>query len=248
MAQSQQDNRPLGPAVEPRPALTPEHKHFHGEHVTLRPLAPSDLDALLPLISGPDKAWLFDYMPDGPIPASSGGQDTYRAVFASKCASKDPLFFSVLVKGQVLGWIAIMRIDAGNGVAEIGHVMFSPPLQRTAAATEAVYLLARYVFEDLRYRRLEWKTNDLNEASKRAAVRLGFTWEGRFRAHMVAKGRRRDTVWFSMIEEDWFGRDGKGGAGEALKRWLDEANFDSEGKQRKKLEDMRRDVVGGVCA
>ncbi|KAL0261806.1 hypothetical protein SLS55_003238 [Diplodia seriata] len=244
MAGSQRDGRPLGPMVEPRPALSPDRRHFQGRHAMLRSLAPSDADTLFPLISGLDNAWLFDYMPDEPVTTSTRARESFDAAIARKSVSKDPLFFAVLVDGQVLGWLSLMRIDAANGVAEIGHVLFSPPLQRTAAATEAVYLLARYVFEDLRYRRLEWKANDLNEASKRAAVRLGFVWEGRFRAHMVAKGRRRDTAWFSMVEEDWFGNDGKGGAGKALERWLDEANFDDDGKQRRKLEDIRKDVIG----
>ncbi|KAF9632177.1 hypothetical protein BFW01_g3039 [Lasiodiplodia theobromae] len=248
MTQTPETTRPLGPVVEPRPVTRPEHRTFQGKHVTLRPLAPSDADALFPLISGPENAWLFDYLPYGPFPSSPDGQDLFRTQVANQCASKDPLFFAILVNDRVLGWSAFMRIDAANGVVEVGHLLFATPLQRTPAATETIYLLAQYAFEDLRYRRLEWKANNLNEASKRAAARLGFVWEGLFRAHLIVRGRRRDTVWFSMVEADWFGEEGKGAAREALSLWLDGANFDGEGKQRRRLEDIRRELVNGAEA
>jgi RimJ/RimL family protein N-acetyltransferase len=126
-----------------------------------------------------------------------------------------------------------MRIDVPNRVVEVGNVLFTPALQATTAATEAMYLMARHAFEDLGYRRYEWKCNDLNAPSKRAAVRLGFTYEGLFRQHMVVKGRNRDTAWYSMLDGEWPAI--KAG----FERWLDPVNFDGEGRQRRTLEECR---------
>ena len=117
-----------------------------------------------------------------------------------------------------------MRIKPAHGVVEVGNMLFSPALQRTRAATEAMYLMARHVFEDLGYRRYEWKCNALNEPSRRAALRLGFTFEGIFRQHMVVKDRNRDTAWFSMLDHEWPARK------RAFEAWLDPDNFDGAGK------------------
>lgn len=123
---------------------------------------------------------------------------------------------------------------------EIGWVLFSPALQRTTGATEASYLLLKYAFEELGYRRVEWKCNALNEGSRRAAERLGFVFEGVFRQHMVVKGRNRDTAWFSMLREEWDCR----GVKEALEDWLAEDNFDESGAQRRSLEGIREGLLG----
>ena len=112
---------------------------------------------------------------------------------------------------------------------EIGHILYSPRMQRTIGATEAQYLFASYVFDTLGYRRYEWRCDDLNEASKRAAARLGFTLEGVFRQHLIIKGRNRDTAWFSMLDSEWPARRS------AFERWLDPANFDAEGRQKASL-------------
>jgi RimJ/RimL family protein N-acetyltransferase len=128
------------------------------------------------------------------------------------------------------GWASYMRIKPLQGVIEVGNVMFSPALQRTAAATEAMYLMASHVFDHLGYRRYEWKCNAENLPSRRAAQRLGFTFEGIFRQHMVVKGRNRDTAWFSMLDHEWPARK------RAFEAWLDPANFDMEGKQRRSLD------------
>jgi RimJ/RimL family protein N-acetyltransferase len=126
-----------------------------------------------------------------------------------------------------------MRIDAANGVAEVGHIWFGPSLQRTTAATEAIYLFADYVLTDLCYRRFEWKCNDLNAPSRRAAERFGLTYEGTFRKHSVVKGRNRDTAWYAMTDDEW----------PAIKRgfeaWLDPANFGGDGNQLRSLEACR---------
>jgi GNAT acetyltransferase-like protein len=130
---------------------------------------------------------------------------------------------------RAAGWASCMRIEPAHGVVEVGNIMLSPSLQRTTAATEAMYLMARHVFEDLGYRRYEWKCNALNEPSRRAALRYGFTFEGIFRQHMVIKSRSRDTAWFSMLDHEWPARK------RAFEAWLDPANFDIEGRQRSSL-------------
>src|SRR4051812_43009367 len=126
-----------------------------------------------------------------------------------------------------------MRIAPPNRFIEGGNVLFSPPLQGTTLATEAMYLMARHVFETLDYRRYEWKCNDLNAASKRAALRFGFTFEGIFRQHMIIKGRNRDTAWYSMLDSEW------PTVRAGFERWLDPGNFGDEGRQRARLEDCR---------
>jgi RimJ/RimL family protein N-acetyltransferase len=122
-----------------------------------------------------------------------------------------------------------MEIRPAAGVIEVGHILYAPALQRTAAATEAIYLAARLVFEELGYRRFEWKCNDLNAASKRAALRFGFGFEGIFRQHNVVKGRNRDTAWFAMLDGDWPARK------TAFETWLRPDNFDAGGGQRTTL-------------
>lgn len=153
-------------------------------------------------------------------------------------ASEDPLYFTVIDKatGKVAGRQTLMRIDAANGVIEIGHIHWGPLMQRKPAATEAQYLFMRYIFDDLGYRRWEWKCNNRNEPSKRAALRFGFKPEGVFRQNMVIKGENRDTAWFSIIDKEW----------PALKRaydaWLDPANFGKDGQQKRRLEEFRADL------
>jgi len=141
------------------------------------------------------------------------------------------LFFAAVdpATGRAEGRLALMRIDPANGVIEIGHILFGPRLARTRAATEAVFLLTRHIFDDLGYRRFEWKCDDRNEPSKRAALRFGFTPEGVFRQHMVVKGESRDTAWFSMLDREWPARK------RIFERWLDPDNFDEAGWQRTPL-------------
>jgi len=152
----------------------------------------------------------------------------YRAWLESVAAGEDPLFHAIVegASGKPVGVAAFMRIDRANGVIEVGNINYSPLLQRTPAATEAMFLMMRRVFDELGYRRYEWKCDALNAPSRAAALRLGFRYEGLFRQAVVYKGRNRDTAWFSIIDGEW----------PALKRayqeWLLPTNFDAEGRQR----------------
>lgn len=177
---------------------------------------------------GEAHALLWQYLGDGPFP---GNRDAFDQHLERKAAATDPLFYAILDRatGRTLGHAALMRIEPGDLCVEVGHVLYSPALQRSPQATEAMYLLARYVFDDLHYRRYEWKCDSLNEPSRRAAVRLGFTYEGTFRQHKIVKGLNRDTTWYSMIDNEWPLRKA------AFERWLDPANFDADGQQRVRL-------------
>lgn len=162
------------------------------------------------------------YLPYGPFAAEA---DFLRWLGAT--ASDDPLFYTIIANNLSgpAGLIALMRIDAPNGVLEIGHVHFSRVLQRSPPATEAVFLLLSHAFDDLGYRRVEWKCDAAHMGSRRAAERLGFGLEGAFRQHRVVKGRNRDTTWFSILDREWPEKKS------AFVRWLDPSNFDVEGRQ-----------------
>lgn len=153
--------------------------------------------------------------------------------------SSDPLFFAIvdLRTGHAVGTCAYMRIDAANGVMEIGHLAYSPLLQRSPVASEAMFLLMKHAFE-LGYRRYEWKCDALNQASRKAAKRLGFTYEGTFRQAIVYKGRNRDTAWFSIIDSEWPALKA------AYETWLDSANFDDQGRQIQRLSDLTAAALG----
>ncbi len=153
------------------------------------------------------------------------------AWISATCLGDDPLFHTIIDtrSNKSVGIAALMRIDPSNGVIEVGHIHFSPLLQRKPAATEAIYLLMKRVFDELGYRRFEWKCDALNAPSRAAAERFGFQFEGIFRQAIVYKGRNRDTAWFAMIDEDW------PRIKQAFERWLDPSNFDAEGKQRTSL-------------
>jgi RimJ/RimL family protein N-acetyltransferase len=157
--------------------------------------------------------------------------DAYRAWLTTMTAGDDPFFHAIidLASGRAVGVASYLRIDPPQGVIEVGHINFSPRLQRTRAATEAMYLMMQRVFAELGYRRYEWKCDSLNAPSRAAARRLGFTFEGVFRQALVYKGRNRDTAWFSIIDAEWPTR------AEAFERWLDPANFDAAGRQRRSL-------------
>jgi RimJ/RimL family protein N-acetyltransferase len=169
---------------------------------------------------------LWDYLPYGPF-----DREEWHEWFAESAASTDPLFFALVVQGIPVGQASYLRIEPDHGVIEIGHIALGPALQRTAAATEAMFLLARHAFDDLGFRRLEWKCDALNARSRRAAERLGFTFEGIFRQHMIVKGRNRDSAWFSIIDKEWPARR------RAFEHWLDPENFDRAGRQLKPLGD-----------
>lgn len=176
----------------------------------------------------------FRWLPEAP-PAD---RDGFRAWVEKVAASEDPLFYAVIDKasGRVAGRQTLMRIDAANGVIEIGNIYWGPLVSQKPAATEALYLFAKHVFDDLGYRRFEWKCNDDNLPSKRAAARFGFHAEGVFRQHLVVKGLNRDTAWFSIIDKDWVALK------PAYEAWLSPANFDAEGKQKRRLEEVRAEI------
>ncbi|MBN9070453.1 MAG: GNAT family N-acetyltransferase [Rhizobiales bacterium] len=213
----------------PRPARIP----LEGRYVRLEPLdAARHGDGLFLASSVPDAEKLFRWLPDLP-PADRAA---FQPWLDKAEASEDPLFFAVIDKasGKVAGRQTLMRIDAANGVIEIGNIYWSPLMARRPAATEAQFLFMRHVFDDLGYRRYEWKCHNDNAPSKRAAERFGFRFEGLFRQHMVVKGGNRDTAWYSVIDKEW----------PTLRRgymdWLDPANFDSAGQQKRRLEDFLR--------
>lgn len=164
----------------------------------------------------------WTYLPYGPFAAP----DDYRAWVRAAAAGGDPMFFAIVdaVAGKAVGVASYLRMDPNNGVIEVGHLNFAPPLRQTPAATEAMYLMMEKAFA-LGYRRYEWKCNALNEPSRRAALRLGFSFEGVFRQAVVAKGRNRDTAWYAVIDRDW------PPVQAAFRRWLDPANFDAAGRQ-----------------
>lgn len=215
-----------------QPCPMPDHRPLTGRFVRLEALdVARHGDDLWAALQGPDPA-LWDYLPYGPF--------TERAAFdawlGGNADSRDPLFYAVidLASGHALGLFSYLRITAQDGSIEIGHVAFGAPMQRTPGATEAVYLLARHAFDDLGYRRLEWKCDAANARSMRAAERFCFSHEGLFRQHMVRKGRNRDTAWFSIIDGEWPARR------EAFEGWLSADNFDEAGRQKQRLEAFRQ--------
>ncbi|KAK2750296.1 hypothetical protein FQN55_002443 [Onygenales sp. PD_40] len=234
----------LGPMVPDIPAIPPTHKILTGRTVTLEPLSPAHSSDLFACLGGAENARIWDYMSDGPF----FDEPTFANYISKLAQSQNPLFFAIIdhhssnnnpgssiSSRKATGLISLMRIDIPNRVVEIGYVTFSSLLRRTTAATETIYLLLKWVFEELHFRRCEWKSNDLNGASKRAAERLGFVFEGLFRQHMIRKGRNRDSAWFSMLDGEW-----EGGVKRAFEGWLDEGNFDGEGRQKRGLEEFRR--------
>jgi len=172
---------------------------------------------------------IWTYLPYGPFQDFNG----FRDWLANYCLSNDPLFYTIieLASGKVLGLTAYLRINPAEGVIEVGHLIFSPRMQRTAVATEAMYLMMKRAF-DMGYRRYEWKCDSLNAKSRAAAERLGFRYEGLFRQDRVYKGRSRDTTWFSVIDREWPALE------EKFVRWLDPRNFDEGGRQKRALREV----------
>ena len=227
------DAMPIGPVVDTAPARRPERTSIHGRTVTLVPLdAAAHGDALFAGTQGEDGDRLWQYLFEGPFPDRAAFEVHLRKI----AASSDPLFFAIVdsATGSAVGYASYMRIEPVHRVIEVGSILYTPRLQQTTMATEAMYLMARHVFEDLGYRRYEWKCNALNEPSRRAALRFGFTFEGIFRQHMIVKGRNRDTAWFSMLDSEWLLRKAN------FERWLDPSNFSTEGKQKFSLSQLNK--------
>jgi RimJ/RimL family protein N-acetyltransferase len=221
-------DQPVGPLVETKPTRRPERTALRGRFVRVVPLeAEHHLDDLFACMGGTQHASLWTYMFDGPF----ADRAAFTEALKKRQASDDPLFFTIIDadSNRAVGIASYMCMEPAHRVIEVGGIVFSPDLQRKPGATEAMYLMARHVFEDLGYRRYEWKCGALNAPSRRAALRLGFTFEGLFRSHMIIKGRNRDTAWFSIIDSEWPARKA------AFEAWLASENFDANGMQKRSL-------------
>lgn len=222
-------NQPIGfplPHWQPRP--WPARKTFIGRYTRLEPLdVAQHAKALYNAYTQTGDDALWTYMFYGPF-ASLADFEWY---LQQQCLGDDPLFYTIIdpQTATAVGLASLMRIVPTHGVVEVGHITYAPSLQKTPAATEAMFLLMQHVFDELGYRRYEWKCDSLNEPSRRAALRLGFTFEGVFRQALVYKGRNRHTAWFSLLDSEW------PAVKQGFNRWLDAANFDATGQQRHSL-------------
>jgi RimJ/RimL family protein N-acetyltransferase len=209
----------------PAPAKLPQRVVLDGRYVRLEPLAATHAADLYRAAAGEDQR--FAYLFEDP-PASGAAMAEWVARAAAK---DDPLYFAVIdaATGRAEGRQSLMRITPEHGVIEIGGIYWGPAIARTRVTTEALFFHARHAFDELGYRRFEWKCNNLNEPSKAAARRFGFTFEGVFRQHMIVKGRNRDTAWFSMLDSEWPRLRAE------YERWLDPANFAADGTQKTRL-------------
>lgn len=224
--------QPIGPALPDwRPPPRPLQQSLVGRFCTVEPLVVARHARDLYAANSLDQEQrMWTYLFSGPYASF----DEYERWLAERAPGTDPLFqaFVSNATGRAVGLGAFMRIDPAAGSIEVGHIAMSPLLQRSPAATEAMYLMMRHAFE-LGYRRYEWKCDSLNEKSRRAAERLGFTYEGLFRQAIVYKGRSRDTAWYSIIDQEW------PRVRDAFERWLAPANFDATGQQRQSLAGIR---------
>jgi RimJ/RimL family protein N-acetyltransferase len=217
-----QTGQPVGLPVDPTPAPRPGPVTLKGRYGRLEKLTPAHAADLWAAFAGHDQVWTY-ISTDGPFATAA----EFVPFLEKRAAADDPYAYAIIdPSDRAVGYLTLLRIEPAMRVIEVGHVLYSPALQRTPLGTETQYLLARYVFETLGYRRYEWKCNALNAPSWRAALRYGFTYEGTFRQHIIAKGRNRDNAWFSMLDGEWPARKRN------FERWLAPDNFDSEGRQK----------------
>jgi len=223
--QHPQTGQPVGAPVDDRPAARPGPVTLAGRFGRIEKLKPEHAPALWEAVQSHDRIWT--YMPSyGPFPDAAA----FAKWVAARTTLADPYAYAIIDgDGRAVGVFSLMVIRLEHRVIEVGHVVYSPALQRTPLATEAQYLIARYAFETLGYRRYEWKCDALNAPSRRAALRYGFVYEGIFRQHMIVKGRNRDTAWFSLLDSEW------PAVRASMERWLSPDNFDAEGRQRTSL-------------
>ncbi len=215
------------PLPDWKPATLPAHETLRGRYCELQPLEISHAGWLWDVIEDHPELWF--YLPDGPF--ESGG--AFLRWIEAQLARDDAMFWTICdAAGEAVGLCAFLRVDLDNGSIEVGHIVFSPVLQRTRAATEAMVLLMGAVFSN-GFRRYEWKCNALNKPSRNAARRLGFRFEGTFRQASVVKQHSRDTDWFSILDGEWEGQT------KAFERWLSPGNFDASGRQIRRLEGLR---------
>jgi RimJ/RimL family protein N-acetyltransferase len=220
-----QTGQPIGLPVDTTPAPRPALVALKGRYGHLEKLEPRHAADLWTAFAGHDQVWTY-ISTDGPFATEA----EFSAFIAKRAAAADPYAYAIIdLSGRAVGYLTLLRIEPDMRVIEVGHVLYSPRLQRTPLGTETQFLLARYVFETLGYRRYEWKCNALNAASRRAALRYGFTYEGTFRQHLIAKGRNRDDAWYSMLDSEWPARKAN------FERWLAAENFDADGRQKVSL-------------
>ena len=221
---------PRGLLVSGRAPVRPRPTLLKGRRVTLAPLEPEkDAADLYGPTHGEEKERLFAYLFDGPFESQAAMAEALRVAAASP--DNATLAIRDAQTDRTVGRATFMRVELHHRSVEVGSILFSPALARTAAATEAMYLMADHAFS-LGFRRYEWKCDALNAPSRAAAERLGFRFEGVFRKHMIIKGRSRDTAWFAMTEDDW------PAVKAAMETWLAPENFDAEGRQRRRLRDL----------
>lgn len=228
--------QPVGVAVPKwQPPPPPSGEILYGRLCRLERLEAAHTDALHAAYSLDRDGRNWTYLPYGPFLTF----ESFAAWLDAHCRSADPLFYAIVDRAaeQAVGVASFMRIDCANGAIEVGGIHFSPLLQSKPAATEAMYLMVKHAF-DLGYRRYEWKCNALNIASRRAAQRLGFSFEGIFRQAAVHKGRNRDTAWYAVIDKDW------PALRNAFEQWLHADNFDAQGRQRVRLSDLTKPILG----
>jgi RimJ/RimL family protein N-acetyltransferase len=227
--------------LDTRPAERPARTAIEGRLVTIAPLDPArHAGQLYEATRREENHGLWDYLGSGPF----ASREDFDAYVTRMATGSDPLVYAIVENqtGCAVGHLAFLRIEPVHRVIEVGNILFAPRLQRTRAATEALYLVARHAFEALRYRRFEWKCNALNAASRAAALRLGFSFEGVFRQHMIVKGRNRDTAWFAMLDGEWPLRKA------AFEQWLSDENFDQAGHQRRSLAVIREELSQAMAS
>ncbi len=221
--------QPIGaPLPDFTPRSRPPRSVLLGRLCRVEPLrADSHAESLFMAFAAETDARNWTYLPYGPFASA----EDYHAFVEARQDLEDPVFYAIvdLARDRAVGVASYLRIQPEHGSIEVGHLCYSPALQRTAISTEAMYLMMRHAFEDLGYRRYEWKCDSLNAPSRAAAERLGFRYEGTFRQAIVMKGRTRDNAWFSIVDGEWPARR------RALEAWLDPGNFDAEGRQRRPL-------------
>ena len=222
-------SNPVGPLVDATPRPLPARAPLRGSYAVLEPLHRRHADELWDAAQGADDSW--DYMGYGPF----SSRDAMAAHVAEFASQHDPMAWAVrpVSTGVVSGWLTLMDIQPKHAAIELGHIWFSPRMQRTRAGTEAMFLLMRLAMDDLGYRRLVWKCNALNAPSRRAADRLGFVSEGVLRSAAVVKGRSRDTAMYSILSPEW------PSVRDAIVAWLDPANAAPDGSTRRGLAEIR---------
>lgn len=222
--------QPIGEELSgsfPRPL--PPRQPMQGRFCSLVPISQSHAQPLYEAFATAEDGRNWTYLPLDPFDSLQACRDW----LSTAESSSDPLYFAVLdTAGRAVGWASYLRIDPGAGVIEVGWINFSPLIQRSPVSTEAMYLMMARVFDELGYRRYEWKCDDLNAPSMAAARRLGFSYEGTFRQATHYKGRNRDTAWFSILDSEWPALKAR------FERWLDPANFDAEGRQIARLTEL----------